>query len=133
MAKRILVIDDEASIRKSFELALEDSGYQVDTASSGAEGLEKKRSQPYDLIFLDLKMPGMSGVETLREIRKIDEAVLIYIVTAFYGEFFDELEDVAKEGMAFEVLQKPVSGDDILNICKGILDGPLLIKDENTS
>jgi CheY-like chemotaxis protein len=133
MAKRILVIDDEASIRKSFELALEDSGYQVDTASSGAEGLEKSRSQPYDLIFLDLKMPGMSGVETLRGIRKTDPNVPVYIVTAFHAEFLDELNSMVSDGVAFEVLRKPVSGDDILNVCKGILDGPVLITDENTS
>lgn len=133
MAKRILVIDDESSIRKSFELALEDSDYDVETAASGEEGIKEMASRGYDLLFLDLKMPGMSGVETLRAIRKIDQSVPVYIVTAFYGEFFEELEETVKEGIQFEVLRKPVSGDQIVEICKGILDGPVLMNGKNPS
>ncbi len=127
MTKRILVIDDEDAIRKSFDLALEDSGYQVDTASSGMEGLEMLKSQSYDLVFLDLKMPGMNGVETLREIRKLNKDIPVYIVTAFYGEFFEELQYVADQGAEFEVLNKPVDGDMILNLCKGVLEGVMIV------
>ncbi len=128
MAKRIIVIDDEAAIRRSFELALEDSGYLVDTASSGKKGLEMIASESYDLVFLDLKMPGMSGVETLSEIRKLDQEMLVYIVTAFYGEFFEELSIMAQKGTEFELLNKPVDGDTILMVCKGALEGPMMIE-----
>ena len=127
MTKRILVIDDEDAIRKSFELALEDSGYQVDTASSGMEGIEMLKSQNYDLVFLDLKMPGMNGVETLREIRKLNKDIPVYIVTAFYGEFFEELTHMAEQGVEFEVLNKPVDGDMILKLCQGVLEGVVVV------
>ena len=127
MTKRILVIDDEDAIRKSFELALEDSGYQVDTASSGMEGIEMLKSQNYDLVFLDLKMPGMNCVETLREIRKLNKDIPVYIVTAFYGEFFEELKHMAEQGVEFEVLNKPVDGDMILKLCQGVLEGVVVV------
>ncbi len=127
MTKRIMVIDDEHAIRKSFELALEESGYRVDTASSGKEGIKMLKSEPCDLVFLDLKMPGMNGVETLRQIRKQDENIPVYIVTAFYGEFFDELRHMAEAGTGFEVLNKPVDGDTILKLCRGVLEGIAVI------
>ena len=127
MGKKIIVIDDESAIRKSFELALEDSGFEVNTASSGKEGLEMLKQGSYDLVFLDLKMPGMNGVETLAELRKRDKEIPVYIVTAFYGEFFDELSTMAEGGTEFEVLNKPVDGDMILTLCKGVLEGPVVV------
>ncbi len=125
MSKNILVIDDEENLRESFVLALKDAGYQVDTAGTGEEGIEKERSKRYDLIFLDMKMPGMNGIEVLREIRKGNKETPIYIITAFYREFFDELKAVEKEGIAFEVIKKPIHSNEILLATKGFLDGPI--------
>ena len=71
MNKQILVIDDDAGIRDAFILALKNTEYIVDTAESGKEGISKEQKKKYDLIFLDLKMPGMNGIEVLREIRKV--------------------------------------------------------------
>lgn len=124
MSKRVLVIDDEEAVRKSFTLALEDTDYQVDTAESGEKGLEKTQSTAYDLIFLDLKMPGLDGVATLREIRKKDNDVPIYIVTAFYSAFFDQLREAEEDGLDFELLKKPIGSDQILLVAKSILEGP---------
>ncbi len=125
MSKRILVIDDEEAIRKSFALSLEDSGYQVDGAESGEVGIDMEKKKPYDLIFLDLKMPGLNGVETLRELRKINEGVPIYIITAFYGEFLDQLRQAEKEAISFEVMKKPIGADQILLVVNSILEGPI--------
>ncbi len=123
MSKHILVIDDDEDIRASFFLALKDEGYNVDTAETGEEGIEKERSKKYDLIFLDLKMPGISGVDTLREIRKVNKAAPIYIITAFYKEFFDELKAAENEGLSFELLKKPIDKGQILLVTKSILEG----------
>ncbi len=123
MSKRILVIDDEDAIRKAFVLSLEDTGYPVDTADSGRKGIEMERENRYDLIFLDLKMPGMNGVETLRALRKIDKDVPVYIVTAFYAEFFEGLNEAGKDGIDFEILKKPLDGQSLRSIVTANLDG----------
>ncbi len=126
MSKRILVIDDEEAVRTSFILAFGDAGFEVDTAESGEKGLQMKNDKEieYDLIFLDLKMPGMNGVETLRRIRKTDKRVPIYIFTAFYKEFFEELKIARKEMLSFEILKKPIGADLIVTLTKLILGQP---------
>jgi len=126
MSQRILVIDDDESIRKSFSLALEDTGYQVDTVESGEKGIEMRQKNGYDLIFLDLKMPGLNGVETLRELRKIDKDVPVYIVTAFHKEFFGGLKSAGEDGLDFEVVKKPIGSDDIVLVTKSVLEGTVV-------
>lgn len=121
MGKRIIAIDDEEPVRKSFVLALKGSNISVDTATSGEEGLEKIKSIDYNLIFLDLKMPGMNGIETLREIRKRNRKVLVYIVTAFVKEFFHDLKALREENIEFEVMQKPLNLYQIEEITKALL------------
>ncbi len=124
MSKRILVIDDDEAIRKFFILTLEDTKYQVDTVPSGEKGVEAVQKDKYGLIYLDLKMPGMNGVETLRELRKIDKDVPVYIITAFQGEFFDQLKDMAQDGIDFELVHKPIDTVQLMALTKGVLEGP---------
>jgi CheY-like chemotaxis protein len=119
--KKIMVIDDEEPVRKAFSLALEGKTYLVDTAESGEKGIEKFKNERHDMIYLDLKMPGMNGVETLREIRKIDVNVPVYIVTAFHQEFFQQLQSVQEDGISFELLNKPVNLDQIIMVTEGVL------------
>lgn len=122
MNKRILVIDDDPAIRKSFTLALEDTDHVVETVETGKIGIELQNENPFDLIFLDLRMPGMNGVEVLREIRKTDRDVPIYIITAFYKEYFEELEDAGKDGLSFEIINKPVDIDNLLTLVNDIFE-----------
>jgi len=122
MNKHILVIDDDEAIRKAFKLALEDCPVAVDTAASGAEGLEKAAVRKYDLIYLDLKMPGLNGVETLKRIRTADAEVPIYIITAFYPEFLDQLRAEPVRELNFELLRKPIGSEAIMSITKNVLE-----------
>jgi len=123
MSKRILVIDDDSAVRKSFALTLDDAGWQVETVESGEAGVDKASNTEYDLIFLDLKMPGINGVETLIRLRDNGHRLPIYIITAFHEEFMDQLRVAADEGYEFEVMQKPIESQDLVRITKAILEG----------
>ncbi len=122
MSKRVLVIDDDLAIRKSFALALEDANCQVDTAESGEEGIDKASNTKYDLIFLDLKMPGINGVETLIRLRDNGHKMPVYIITAFHEEFMDQLRVATDEGYELEIMQKPIENHDLVRIIEAIFE-----------
>lgn len=84
--KRILIVDDEEHIRLLFKEELEEEGYAVDLASNGFEALDKIRDANFALVILDIKMPGMDGIQTLSEIKKINRDQRVILCSA-YGEF----------------------------------------------
>lgn len=81
--RKILVVDDEADICELFVRALSKRGFIVDTANTGQDGIRMATTQNYDLIFLDLKMPGMTGVETFKELKRLNVRSLTVIVTGY--------------------------------------------------
>ncbi len=121
MPKKILIIDDENSIRKSFVLALEGI-CDVETAESGEEGI-KKAKQKFDIIFCDLKMPGLNGAETVRLIRKKDKKTPIFIVTAFSKSFTDELKQLQEDKIEFQLMSKPLPSEQIVAVVEGVFGG----------
>ena len=96
---KILIIEDEIATATPVKVALELEGINADIAKNGTEGLELFRQNDYDLILLDLKMPGMSGEEVLTEIRKIDPFIDVIIYTN-YSDFSDikKLTNIGIEG-----------------------------------
>lgn len=118
MVNNILVIDDDPAVRGAFKLILEDEGYIVHEAESGQQGIEMVKTNRPDLVFLDLRMPGIDGVETLRRLKAIDESLNVYIVTAFATEFMEELKAAHEEGLQFELASKPLSASQIRNIAQ---------------
>lgn len=124
MSKRILVVDDDEATRKLFITALRNTEFKVDTAESGETALKMKQHADYDLIFLDFKMPGINGAETLREMRKTDRETPIYIFTAFHEDFLDELKIARTESLEFEVLKKPLGAELIVKLAELILKLP---------
>ena len=83
---RILLVDDEEHIRLLFKEELEEEGYLIDLASNGLEAIEKVRGERFDLVVLDIKMPGMDGIQALSEIKKLDKDQPVILCSA-YGEF----------------------------------------------
>src|SRR5262249_30265146 len=79
----ILVIDDEEIMREILETLLTRSGYEVRLASSGQEGLDLARALPFDAAVVDIMMPGLNGIETLDELKRIDEDLAVIIITAY--------------------------------------------------
>jgi DNA-binding response OmpR family regulator len=80
---RLLVVDDERDIRHLYAAELEEDGYQVDTAGSGAEAAEHLENQAYDLIILDIQMKGESGLQTLQKIVREKSDLPVILCTAF--------------------------------------------------
>ena len=124
MLKRILVIDDDSTVRDAFDLALEDSGYEVVLADSGETGLDQAIAQRPDIVFLDLRMPGLDGVDVLRKLNDIDSTIPVYIVTAFHQEFFARLNHAIEDGLTFELARKPLNGAQIRTIAQSVLGSP---------
>ncbi len=120
----ILVVDDNRYAQLAFVYALKDTPYEVHTADSGQEALIKADAHRFDLIFLDLKMPGMDGVETLRGLSRIQSDVPVYIVTAYREEFMQRLKQAADEGLVFQVATKPLDEQQIRAIVQGMLERP---------
>jgi len=120
MIQKILVIDDDAAVRGSFKLVLSEMGCKVRVAEGGEQGLAMALVERPDFIFLDLKMPGMDGVETMRRLLAMDATLNIYIVTAFSQEFLDDLKRAQAEGMTFQLANKPLSSNQIRHIARSV-------------
>jgi len=88
--KKILLVDDEAGIQMLYREEFEDAGYEVISAITGEEGLEKFRNESPDLVILDIQMPGMNGIETLRQM-KMDNPDLPVILSSAYNEYKQDL------------------------------------------
>ncbi|HEX9190812.1 MAG TPA: response regulator [Candidatus Deferrimicrobiaceae bacterium] len=94
--KRILVVDDEESIRELYRAELAEEGYEVDLAADGLQALRRLDAFRPDLVTLDVKMPGIDGIETLRRIRERHPTVPVILVTAF-GEFKQDFNTWASD------------------------------------
>ena len=81
MKPRILVVDDEAAVRESLKMILEYDGYDCRLAPSGRDGVAQVETDNPDLVFLDVKMPGMDGIEALRRIRGLDPAPAVVMIS----------------------------------------------------
>ncbi|HMK50946.1 MAG TPA: sigma-54 dependent transcriptional regulator [Thermodesulfobacteriota bacterium] len=104
----ILVVDDEFSVRDSLYNWFKTEGYRVDTAENGMEALKKLQESSWDIALVDIKMPGMDGMELQRHIKKIDSTIILIIITA-YGTV-DTAVEAMKEG-AYDYLSKPIDPD----------------------
>ncbi|MDO8530595.1 MAG: response regulator [Dehalococcoidia bacterium] len=109
--ERILVVDDEAPVRESLMRVLRAVSYQVDGAASGAEALEKLAASPYDLLVADIRMPGMDGLEMMRQAKKRDPHVAGLFLTG-YGNIDTAIEalDLGVQGFVL----KPATPDKLL-------------------
>ncbi|UCH33401.1 MAG: response regulator [Armatimonadota bacterium] len=110
---RILVVDDEQGIREGCRRVLTAEGHEVDTADDGAAGLEAFRADHYDLVLVDLRMPGLSGMELLGALREHDADAVAVIITAYAS--LDTAVEATKRG-AYDYLAKPFTPDELMAI-----------------
>ena len=109
---KILIVDDEPDILELLSNFLTYEGYQVTTESRGQEAIDLFRSEPFDLVITDIRMPGMDGVEVLKEIKQLDEDVEVIILTGFAS--VDSAVRTLRQDGAFDYLTKPLEDIDAL-------------------
>jgi two-component system nitrogen regulation response regulator NtrX len=116
---RILIVDDEPEIRKSLRGVLEDEGYKVSAAASGEACLDEMKKHPFDLVLLDIWLPGADGLETLEEIKKTDVAPEVIMIS---GHATIESAVRATKLGAFDFIEKPLSLDKTLILVKNAIE-----------
>jgi two-component system nitrogen regulation response regulator NtrX len=115
---RILVIDDEAAIRDSLRMILEYERYEFVGAASGPDGVALVRRDPPDIVLLDIMMPGMNGLETLAEIRTVEETLPVAMISG-HGTITDAMQ--ATRLGAFDFIEKPFTSERVLvTVAKGL-------------
>ena len=116
--RTVLVVDDEKNIRLTLRESLKAIDMDVDTAVNGEEALERARQKSYDLVLLDLKMPGMDGIEVLRRLREFSTTTAVIVLTA-HGTV-ESAVDAMKLG-AVDFLQKPFAPQEIRDVVAQVL------------
>jgi two-component system nitrogen regulation response regulator NtrX len=129
MKSRILVVDDEAAIRDSLRMILEYEGYEFLGAATGQDGLAMLERENPDLVFLDIKMPGMDGLEVLQRIKAVNETVPVVMISGHAT--VTTAVDATKLG-AFDFIEKPLASERVLVTIRNSLDRSRLA-DENRS
>ena len=119
--RKVLVVDDDPAVRKSFDRVLSGKGYAVITAENGEEALRKLNEEKYDLVYSDIRMPGMSGLEVAEKVRARRPWTPVVIITG-YGT--DIAEERAKAAGVSKFLHKPLSPAMIEDSARDVLAVP---------
>jgi len=122
--ERILVVDDEKSMRVTLAAILRDEGYEVTTAAMGEEAVELCSKVNFDVVLMDVRMPGMDGVEAFRQIRRHQEGVRVILMSA-YG--MDALRDAALDEGAIAFLAKPLNVEKVIGLVCQTTDTAILV------
>jgi len=124
--RRILIVDDELSVRGSLEEWFREDGFHVETAEDGLAAIRAMERGPYDIVLLDLKMPGMDGIEVQKRVREIDPRATIIILTAYAS--VETAVEALKLG-AFDYVTKPVDPDELSNLVRNALNARALAEE----
>jgi DNA-binding NtrC family response regulator len=124
---KLLIVDDEAIIRQSLKAWFLEDGYEIDIAENAEEALKLYEKGKYDLILLDIKMPGMNGMDLLIKLKEIDPDAIIILITAYAS--VSSAVKALKSG-AYDYITKPIDPDELSHLVKNALNQKNL-KDEN--
>jgi len=119
MKNKVLIVDDEKNIRLTLKTALSKAGYEVETAVNGEDGLTKLKGEEIPVVLLDMKMPGMDGIQFLKEVTEKDIATKVIMITG-YGSVETAVETL-KLG-AVDYLRKPFKPEEIISIVEDVFE-----------
>ena len=123
---RILVVDDELIVRESLSNYLREDGYEAIPEERGEEALRKIEAENWNILFVDLKMPGMDGLEVLRQAKKIKEDLPVIIITAYAT--IDSAVQAMKDG-AYDYIVKPFDPEAIALLVEKVVEHQNLVRE----
>lgn len=130
---KILVVDDEKNLREALQEFLVSEGHEVLVADSGIAGLEKFKSENFDIVFMDIKMPGVDGIETFHQMKKLKPQAKVVVMTGMNDEFtFDRAASISP-GSIEAFLTKPFKPHDVRESLKKIMAGEKLLSFDLTA
>lgn len=119
---RVLVVDDIEIVFSAFRSELEKEGFEVDTALNGEQAIQMTKSKQYDIVFIDLVMPDMDGVQTCRHLKEISpDTKLIAMTGQIYRGLADKELEFIKAGGSVYYLYKPFQKGEILQVAREAL------------
>jgi two-component system response regulator HydG len=121
---RILLVDDDTDMTETLSDILQEKNFQVEIANNGFEAIEKIKASSFDLVLMDMKMPGINGAETFREIKKIRPGVIVMFITAQSVE--QVLAEALEEG-AYGVMYKPIDPEKLVKFMEKQRSGALIL------
>ncbi len=113
----ILIVDDNDSLCRTMSFVLEQKGYVATTVGNGLDAIDKVRETPFDMIFMDIKMPLMDGVETYRRINKVRPGAVVVMMTAYAVEYL--VREALQEG-AYGIIYKPLDLDKVVALIERV-------------
>ncbi|MBN2122719.1 MAG: response regulator [Deltaproteobacteria bacterium] len=115
----VLIVDDDRTLCDSLRDALEVQGYKVATAFEGAEALRKAEMEHFDILLLDMKLPGKNGLEVYRELKRVHPSLVTILITGYAEEFSDLIREAIKEN-AYACIKKPVDMNRLLGLLEEV-------------
>lgn len=120
MSAKILIVDDSSLARRTLRKILESEGYTIEEATDGAQGIERYFISRHDIVFLDIVMEGIYGMEVLNKIRELDREAKVIVATS---DIQHSTRTDAKEAGAVALINKPFNRDEILRVVSAVLQG----------
>ncbi|MFZ3073494.1 MAG: response regulator, partial [Thermodesulfobacteriota bacterium] len=117
-SRDILIVDDEESVGVGMTETLKDAGYNVRYVTSGTEAIEAVTRKPFGLVFMDIVMPGINGLDAFRRIKHIRGDTKVVLFTGFFRDAENIIFEGVKEGMIDEFLRKPFFAEEIINTAR---------------
>jgi len=127
-AGRVLIVDDEANMRRTLADILRNEGYEVTTAATGEEAVQRCSAADYDIVLMDVRMPGMDGVEAFRRIRRHQEGVRVILMSAYSLE---DLKLAALDEGAIAFLAKPLDLEQAIRLIREVKDTAILVVEDD--
>jgi len=127
-SEKVLIVDDEENMRRTLADILTDEGYRVSTAATGEEAIKLCSKRSHEIILMDVRMPGIDGVETFRQIRRHQEGVKVILMSAYS---VDDLKAIALDEGAIAFLSKPLDLEQVINLIGGVKDTAILVVEDD--